>query len=266
MKNYPSRFDWQKAVDETTRIALGKCYPRNWKDEDHLTRCMLSALRDDHSFVTIGKDNEIGKNTKCQWDVYKNTKEMGMEQKYGDIGVLVQLIFDSSKILEGVAFLEAKRIYHHPTDDSKSNFGALDRDQLERYSNNSPFHRTVFYDCQNRDAGYEAAAFTLPTKHLLAIEKDNREIYPYCEHFSYCLTNRYFQGYELDFNEKSVDAVKGFLDSNGGVHYLIVAKATLNPDVELNPEPVAINNQIYSQLNLDEPDNRQTNSFNGPTM
>ncbi|WIX01074.1 hypothetical protein QK899_11025 [Pseudomonas sp. AR5] len=267
MDNYSSRFDWHKAVDSTVSNALGKCYPRDWKDEDHLTRSLLSALRDEHSNVTIEKDKIIGKKSKCHWDIYKNTKEMGIEQKHGDIGVLVQLRFDNTRILEGVAFLEAKRIYHDLSDDSKSKFTALDKKQLERYCANSSFHRTVFYDCfQNEDGGHSAISLTLPTHHLLAIDKDNRDVYPYCEYLSYCLTNRYFQGYELDFNPDLVESVKGFLCANGGVKFLIVAQSTLSPDLELNPQLIEINRDIYKRITTKEPNNTPNNSFGGPRM
>jgi hypothetical protein len=266
MDNYSSRFDWHKAVDSTVRNALGKCYPRDWKDEDHLTRSILSALKVEHSNVIIEKDKINGKNSKCHWDIYKNTKEKGMEQKHGDIGVLVQLRFDDTKVLEGVAFLEAKRIYHDPSDDSKSKFTALDKKQLERYCANSSFHRTVFYDCSKFDGGHSAVSLTLPTRHLLAIDKDNRDIYPYCEYLSYCLTNRYFQGYELDFNPDLVKSVKGFLGANGGVKYLIVAQSTLSPELELSPELIEINRDMYKKIDEPEPDNTPRNRFNGPSM
>jgi len=266
MDNYASRFDWHKAVHKTVNDALGKCYPRDWKDEDHLTRSLLATLRDEHSEVTIEKDKVSGKNSKCHWDVYKNTKETGIEQKHGDIGVLVQLHFSKSKILEGVAFLEAKRIYHNNENDSKSKFGALDKSQLERYCNNSSFHRTVLYDCIKIDSGYNPAAFTLPTQHLLTINKDNRDIYPFCEYFSYCLTNRYFQGYELDFDPDLVNSVKGFLDSNGGVKYLIVAQSTLSPDLSLEPKLIEINDNMYQRLDSSEPEDTPTNNFGGMGM
>lgn len=266
MENYSSRFDWHKAVDSTVSSALAKCYPRDWKDEDHLTRSLLSALREEHSNVTIEKDKLYGKNTKCHWDIYKNTKEQGIEQKHGDIGVLVQLRFEHAKILEGVAFLEAKRIYHDQTDDSKSKFSALDKSQLERYCNNSSFHRTVFYDHSNTGSSSSAISLTLPTRHLLAIDKDNRDIYPYCEYFSYCLTNRYFQGYELDFDPVLVDSVKGFLGANGGIKYLIVAQSTLSPELELDPELIEINRDIYEIIKIPDPKNTPRNDFGDLSM
>ncbi|WP_334157379.1 hypothetical protein [Oryzomicrobium sp.] len=266
MKKYRKWFDWHEAVNKTVNESLLKCYPRDWKDEDHLTRNLLAALRDEHSSVTIEKDKVSGKNIKCCWDVYKNTMEMGMEQKHGDIGVLVQLIFDSSKVLEGVAFLEAKRIYHNSSDESKSCFAALDEDQLKRYGSNSSFHRTVFYDCQEKSGTHQASSFTLPTSHLLVLNKNDRNVYPYCEYFSYCLTNRYFQGYELDFDEESVDAVKGFLGANGGVRYLIVAQTILGPDISPNTNINLVDNAIYSRLELDGLDDSPKANFSGPKI
>lgn len=226
----------------------------------------MSALREEHSNVTIEKDKLFGKNSKCHWDIYKNTKEQGIEQKHGDIGVLVQLRFDQDKILEGVAFLEAKRIYHDQNDDTKSKFSALDTVQLKRYCENSSFHRTVFYDYIKTTKSPVAISLTLPTRHLLTIDKDNRNIYPHCEPLSYCLTNRYFQGYELDFDENLVKSVKGFLDSHGGVKYLIVAQSTLSPKLEPDPTLIKINKNIYKTINTPEPDNTPRNTPKGPGM
>ena len=265
MVSYPSRFDWHKAVNRTISNALIKCYPRDWKDEDHLTRSILLALRDEHSNVIIEKDTS-GKNLKCHWDVYKNTKEHGLEQKHGDIGLLVQLLFDYEKVLEGVAFLEAKRIYFDQNDDSKSKFSALNKLQLERYCGNSSFHRTVFYDCLRRGEELVAISLTLPTRHLLTIDKNNRDIYQYCEYLSYCLTHRYLRGYELDFDPDLVKTAKGFLDVNGGVKYLIVAQTTLNHNLELNPNLIDINNNIYKAIDAPESDNTPRNNFNGPSI
>lgn len=265
METYPSRFDWHKAVDITVNNALETCFPRDWKDEDHLTRTLLSALRNEHSNVAIKKEKIVGKNSKCHWDIYKNTKELGIEMKHGDIGVLVQLRFDETNMLEGVAFLEAKRIYHDMKDDSKSKFSALNKSQLKRYCSNSSFHRTVFYDCFQSNGGNSAIALTLPTRHLLSINKNNRDAYPYCERLSYCLTNRYFQGYELDFDPKLVKSVKGFLGVNGGVKYLIVAQSTLSPELELNPELIEINRNIYADIDTPDPDNTPIPRFDGPS-
>ena len=265
MVSYSSRFDWHKAVNCTISNALIKCYPRDWKDEDYLTRSILSALRDEHSNVVIEKDI-ISKNSKCQWDIYKNTKEHGLEQKHGDIGVLVQLLFDHGKVLEGVAFLEAKRIYFDQNDDSKSKFSALNKSQLKRYCSNSSFHRTVFYDCLKTGEELVATSLTLPTRHLLTIDKDNRDIYPYCEYLSYCLTNRYLRGYELDFDPDMVKTAKGFLAVNGGVKYLIVAQTTLNNNLELNPNLIEINDNIYKTIDAPEPDNTPRKTFNGPSI
>lgn len=265
MENYSSRFDWHQAVDNTVNSALGKCYPRDWKDEDYLTRSLLYALKTEHSNVTI-EQGEPGKNAKCHWDVYKNTKEQGIEQKHGDIGILVQLRFGENKTLEGVAFLEAKRIYHDQANDSKSKFSALDMEQLKRYCSNSSFHRTVFYDCMSSEGGHSAFSATIPTRHLLTINSDDRAIYPYCEFLSCCLTDRYLQGYELDFDPDLVESVKGFLDVNGGVKYLIVAQSVLSPDLALDPNLININKKIYKPLASPAPRIKPKNNLGDPTM
>jgi hypothetical protein len=252
MKRYKNRFEWHEAMNTSITSALGKCYPRNWKDEDHLTRSVLEALVEEYEGVELSKDKIVADSTKCLWDVYKNTKQHGLEQKHGDIGVLVQLHFSKDTVLEGVAFLEAKRIYHDPFNSAKSEFKALDFDQLERVCGNSTCHRTLLYDCVVEDKVKYAYALTIPTRHFIALGEKSRDVYDFCEHFSYCLINRYFQGYELDFDPQKVAAAKGFLDANGGVDYLIVAQTAMRPGLDFNP--ILLNDNVYEVLETDDPD------------
>ena len=254
MEYYPTREKWYIAVEETVRKTIGKCYPRNWRDENHITRSLLTGLRDEHSHAVILKEKLNGKHTTCLWDVYKNTLEQDMEKKHGDIGVLVQLHFQKNSVIEGVAFLEAKRIYHSKINDSLSYFATLDNKQLERVCQNSSFHRTVFYDCIIEESKNTPIALTLPTRHLLTINRKDRYIYPYCECFSYCLTNRYFQGYELDFNPETVNSVNGIIEGNGGVDFLIVAQIILHPELKADLDFIDINHDIYTRIESIEPD------------
>lgn len=172
------------------------------------------------------------------------------------------MLYPNGNSIEGVAFIEAKRIYF-----PEEKFTALKADQLDTLSNNSFSHRTVFYDYEKRTDGTQAPlALGLPTRHLIALDDKTRGIYPYCEQYSYILTNRYLQGYELDYNQESIDGAKGLLNSNGGVDYLIVAQTTSSPEVELDMKNIELNKEIYMPINNEEPDNTPTNNSGGLTM
>lgn len=248
---------------------LSNCYPRNW-DEDYITRAMISALRDKFSNTILDIDKKSGKDVKTAWDIYKNTTKHKMEQHHGDIGVLVKIQFTKDCALEGVAFIEAKKIYHDQFDDNKSKYDALSWSQLTRVSANSSCHRTLLYDIAPNKRNYPLA-LTLPTKHLMALNDNSREINQYCEDFSYCLSNRYFQGYELDYDKDRVDAVKGILNLVGGVKYLLVSHVTMSLELEPSLETVEFNRQVFRRVetpNLqhdDEPDDTLNNS-NSPSM
>ena len=112
---------------------LLNCFPRNW-DEDFITRSIISNLRDHFIHSVIETDKVYGHNTNINWDLYKNTNRHNAEYRYGDIGILVKLDFGKNKSIEGVAFLEAKRIYHNFSDDNKSSYKALSKSQLIRLS------------------------------------------------------------------------------------------------------------------------------------
>ena len=240
---------------------LSSAYPRNW-DEDFITRDILRELRKNYKDVEITHDKVFKKSTRLSWDIFKNTKKGGIEQKHGDIGILVQMLYPNGNSIEGVAFIEAKRIYF-----PEEKFTALKLDQLEILSNNSFSHRTVFYDYVKwSDGTQEPLILGLPTKHLIALDDKTRGVYPYCEQYSYILTNRYLQGYELDYSQESIDGLKGLINSNGGVDYLIVAQTTSSPDVELDLKNIEFNKEMYTSINNEEPDNTPTNNSGGLAM
>lgn len=261
MKKFDNRFDWHKDMNDTINRVLCKAYPRNWNDEDYLTRAILVELRNEYKNVEILHDKIIGKNIKFSWDVFKNTKQHGIEPKHGDVGILVQMLFENGKILEGVAYLEAKRMYA-----SSHKFDALDFSQLQRLVSNSANHRTVFYDFLKCADGGSALAVGLPTQHLIAIKDNSRKLYPYCEYYSYILTSRYLQGYELDYSSDAVNGLKGLIGANGGVDYLIVAQTTGLSGLTLNLEQVDLNLNIYEELVSEGPDDTPENSSGGLSM
>jgi len=247
IKKYENRWTWHEAMKEEIDRALTGCYPRNW-NEDYITRLMISSIRDQFSNTEIAYDKAQGKRVKTSWDVYKNTGTHNMEHRHGDIGILVKLDFGGGRSLEGAAFVEAKRIYHNELDDRQSKYEKLDWSQSARVSSNSACHRTLLYDYVTYNNLNKPFALTLPTNHLMALGEKSREIYPYCEHFSYCLINRYFQGYELDYARPAVDAVKGFLNEYQGVDYLLISHVVLSQELQPTLESIEFNHKIFERL------------------
>jgi len=242
---------------EIINKVISSAYPRNW-NEDFITMDILRKLRQEYEDIEITKDKVAKTSTKLSWDIFKHTKKGNIEQKFGDIGILVQIMYPNGKYIEGVAFIEAKRIYY-----PEEKFTALKAEQLKTLSENSFSHRTVFYD-YIKGSNAPPLCLGLPTKHLIALEDNSRGIYPYCELYSYILTNRYLQGYELDYTPESIESLKGFADANGGVDFLIVAQMTFSPDMQPSIKNIEINPDIYLSINEPEPDN--DNTHDGLTM
>ena len=266
LRNFKTRWDWHVAMKAAIEDVLSNCYPRNW-DEDHITRSLIGTLRDQFSHTSLDNDKRWAEGVQVAWDMYKNTGKRKMEQYHGDIGVLVKIQFTKDCSLEGVAFVEAKRMYHE-----KLTYDALEWSQLARLSANSSNHRTLLYDYDVSAQPSPALALTLPTVHLMALNDDTREINKHCEDFSYCLVNRYFQGYELDYNQRRVDAVKGLLaEQYDGVDYLLVSHLTLSPELEPSLETVEFNRQRFQSFETpaliaeDKPSNTP-DDFNTPSM
>ncbi len=261
MKIFTTRWDWHLHMKGIIDNVISSAVQRNW-DEDFITMDILRELIREYQDVEITQDKVLKKPTKLSWDIFKHTKKGGIEQKFGDIGILVQIMYPNGNYIEGVAFIEAKRIYY-----PEEKFTALKAKQLKTLSDNSFSHRTIFYDYLKGQNGRIAPlCLGLPTKHLIALDDNTRDIYPYCELYSYILTNRYLQGYELDYNPESIRSLKGFANASGGVDFLIVAQTTASPDMEPSIKNIEINRDIYLSINEPEPDNTPTNNSGGLSM
>lgn len=239
-----------EAFDRQIRLTLAKNCPRDWDEENHLTRSVLRVLRDEFSDVEVGR---IFPQLSIKWDAFKLSG--GVETLYGDIGVLVRIQFGDSHPLEGVAFLEAKRAFFHPNYENatRGTFDSMTWDQLRRQDANTPFHRVVLYDC-HRKRGADGSpidfAFctTLPTPHVLALGTTDREIQRFGEPFGMCLAARYFRGYELDYREETITAIKGFANSKFGVEYLVVASVRIDGEATFDLRQMEVNLNRYERI------------------
>lgn len=241
MKIFENGLEWHVDMNDTISQVLCKAYPLDWEDEDYLTRSILLEIINKYKNVQILS----GKNIKFSWDLFKNTEQDGIDPKHGNIGVLVQILFEKGKKLEGAAFLNANRI-HEPS----QRFDELSFSKIEH----SACHRTIFYDFNKCESGGGALSLGLPTQHLTAIADNSRSLYPYCEPYSYILTNRYMQGYELDYDLDVVSDLKGLSGENGGVDYLIVAQTSGDPYMSLDINSIELNHDIYEKLSSEESD------------
>lgn len=174
------------------------------------------------------------------------------EYAFGDVAVVVKVEFEKGKSIEGVAYLEAKRIYHKKKNEQCS-FDSIDWGRLEDYASSSHAHYVMLYDV-DLNSDIEFICKTILTRHFLEIRKNKRDVYPYCEYFHQLMCFRLFMGYGLDFDPQAVESAKGFGESNLFSKYLLTATVTHTPEPEVKLEPVRVNRNVYESIvspNLD---------------
>ena len=228
---------------------------RNWR-EDGISEKILEDLAS--SFPLVEVEGPLGVQ-KIAWDAYKLSGKP--ERSAGDIAVLVKFSYPNGNEKEGVAFLEAKRIYP-----KSGEFEQLSTQQLTHHLSFTHAHRTLLYDHQSTEGHYinlesqyycaachtedfrENYASTLPTEQAISLDEKTRNLLNYSLPLSYILITRYLKGFELDYSSSAVKMAKGFLDENerGGVKFLLVAHVSFDAKLEPNPKQILINKNHYS--------------------
>jgi hypothetical protein len=252
------KLPFYKWVDETERTiskSVSSCTPRDW-NEDFISRTWLRELTDAFPQVHI-EDGCVP--YRIAWDAFKAVGNV--EQEHGDIAVLVRLNFKRGAYLEGVAFLEAKRIYD-------TRYEALKHNQLRHHSSNISNHRLLLYDNQplswpknirwNGDMHYpcpffrydKVHAFTLPSSHALAFGSKDRDLNNLSQPLSWQICWRYLRGLDIDNTESLVEAVKQGVPDR--IKYILVANVSLDPEVDVSTEAIEINRNALSELRNDE--------------
>lgn len=263
--------EWLLGIhDQINKSVLAK-KGRHWR-EDGISERILEDLVSSFSFVEV--EAPLGVH-KIAWDAFKLSGKP--EHRAGDIAVLVKFSYPNGNEKEGVAFLEAKRIYPN-----SGEFDKLSTEQLTRHLSFTHAHRTLLYDhhpteghYQNLELQYYCAqchtehfrenyASTLSTELAISLDDKSRALLNYSLPLSYILTTRYLKGFELDYSPNAVKTAKGFLDENerGGVNFLLVAHVSF--DVDLTPEPrqILINDDHYRRIEPGQRDKDFDSGYN----
>lgn len=250
---------WLQLVHNQINDSIQSKKTRGWS-EDGITERILEDLTSNLPAVTIQTATGHS-HISMAWDAYKLSG--ALEYNFGDIAFLVRLSFANGVHKEGVAFLEAKRIYK-----KSKRYDWLNQKQLDAHLKNTHAHRTLLYDyedtllhldnielqyyCQGLnysplDKNY---AHTLHSEHVLSLNDRSRKLYENSLPLSFIITTRYLKGFELDFSANSVSRAKGYLDKEGrgGIRYLVVAHVSMNPEIEPFPDKIEINREIYMEL------------------
>lgn len=252
-------YKWVRDVEATVSEAVSSCVARDW-DEDFISRHWLRALIAKFPYVEITNGPS---SCRVQWDAFKAVGKT--ERKHGDIAVLVRLKFKRGEFLEGVAFLEAKRIYDTAYD-------AIKWPQLKYHASNTANHRLLLYDKEPLDwranshwnehygwrhgpdlwpwCFHDVHAFCLPSVHALALGSTDRGLNDLSQPLSWQLCCRFLRGFDLDYTDSLVAAVKQGIPE--GVTYLLMANVSFDPEALVSNEVIELNRDSLIRLDTGE--------------
>ncbi|WP_148699721.1 hypothetical protein [Candidatus Nitrososphaera evergladensis] len=199
------------------RESVIACIPSAW-DENHITYKIIETLKGklNPDFVINSRNN-----TNVLWHPYKAKGKV--ETDFGDIAILVNIIYDDGKTLTGIGFLEAKRRNVH-----SKKFIQIKRRQLGRILKNAHYSRLLLYDYKDITQFADTSIFdripgslhhspfvpvtrsaVVPVSIALPKRITNISLYDFSLPFSYQLCFRYPNGLDLELSETSIGVVKG---------------------------------------------------------
>jgi hypothetical protein len=255
--------DWVCSIEDAISSSITNCSPRNWNDEDYITREWINAIRKTKKFISM---TGWPRPFHLAWDAFK--ADGTLEESHGDVAFLVKQTFPNDRELVGVAFLEAKRIY------DSGRFDKLDWNQLKKHAANSSSNRLLLYDNSDVSLSWPLqcpAMFPLPRmhaffdewyryaekyigrfttrasvchpQHAIAYGEKTRELHKLAMPLSHQVCLRYFLGQDLDYNPHLVTEVSSGVA--GGVDYLVVAHVRYGEGGEASIQSVDYNRKSY---------------------
>jgi len=227
----------QNAYDAASRVIVAQhqnAIAGGWR-EDMITFALLVQLE---SLGTSLIWPEYGQ--RVTWRGLKYVG--GLEQRFGDIAVFVQLRLNEHVSVEGVAYYEAKKQYFTP-EGERLGFRSLKLQQLTEIQENTHASHVLLYDIGRTQTGFQGAAQTLPTSLVVALMRDRtsgrktrhigNDLYSHCRTWIDALGNN-LRGFELDFSPAGVQSVR----ENVLRHLAVtVIEASVSRALELEPHP-----------------------------
>jgi hypothetical protein len=212
-------------------------------NEDGITIEILKNFRKKFEQAEI---TDLAIPTKLLCGAYKYTKKYKLEQRFGDIAVLVKIHYKDKSTLEGIGFLEAKK-----REEATGRFGAFKIKQIKRIYNNAPNSFVLTYDYKpannqskdidltlrdnskafllNRDSivaiplgsPLVTSAVVIPNNIILREKKLKVSLYRNAIPFCYQLCYRFLLGFDLNFTESTVKPAKNFIDNLRCEHIMV---------------------------------------------
>lgn len=258
--------EWFQSVVRIVNGAVEECWPRSWA-ENVITDRVLTKLTVGLPDVRIGGwsagSPKPGADpfVTVQWDAFKLSGSQEYER--GDIAIVVRTVYADGSSVDGVGYLEAKRIYPK----SGSFDGIRQWEQLERMCRTSRHHHILLYDNESVSLGgdfpsrlpwlsaadgallnFGSPAIVVPTDYLLVRRRRDRAVYAQGSTLASQLCLRYICGYDLEYEKDAVLDATGFLESIGGPQYLLVAMVRRFGAPSQFEEVIVVNGEKYRRL------------------
>ncbi len=239
-------------LEQMLREEVKDSFPHEW-DEDYITLKILSEYR--KKFSSIKMVDVFSIPIKIESLSYKLKGKN--ETRFGDIAFLLRIQYPD-KNLEGVAFLEAKKMHQY-----KNIFDAIKHEQLNRIMSNAPRSLLLMYDYRPIHQYYpflaESNFFLLeqythtaviPISLATSIKDKNEKLYRFSVPLSYQILYRYFRGLDLEFSQKALEIAKGYNREFGTPQYLVVVSVAYG---EVNsPDFREFNRNIFTPIDSTE--------------
>lgn len=232
-------------IEHVIRESINKLSGHEW-DEDFITLNLLRDLRKElYGLELVGKDNR----SRIDWQAYK--LKGTYETNFGDIALVVNINYKDGTGINGVAFLEAKK-----RDWRKTTFSAMKMPQAKRIVNNAPRSQYLLYDYEDIANFLHCSLYSQELEYFhhrrgtqipfapvtravcvplnLAVATGNKDtlLYRHGLPLSHMLSNRYFQGLDLEFDDRPKQIATGFLKKFGLPKYVVKIDIT-----EVGAEP-----------------------------
>lgn len=247
-------------LEHVIRNSIDSVSGHEW-NEDFITLNLLRDIRNELSGLKFtGRDNRDD----IDWQIYK--LKGTFENNYGDIALVVNINYKDGTSINGAAFLEAKK-----RDWRKTTFGAMKIPQAKRILKNAPRSQYLLYDYEEitnflnsslhqeelirfyhgRELQVPLAPITravcVPLNLAVATKSKDTILYRHSVPLSQMLSNRYFQGLDLEFDDQSKQIATGFLTKFGLPKYVVTVDISAN-EVEDRDQNLRVNQQHYIQL------------------
>lgn len=247
-------------VEKLVRESVSRAHPRSW-NENYVTYSIAEAFQRQLRMCSI---EGLSKPMQVHWDAFKLNGNL--ENDHGDLAVLVRYHSGDSAVMEGVGFLEAKRVYPN-----SGAYDAIKWPQLEHQARKTRYASLLLYETSqvsdfsdnivfqpftprrastNLEAPFSYAV-VVQTSIALQLRSKDRSLHKYSIPLSHQICARYLRCLDLDFDADTVRSIKGYANSDfSGPHYLLVATVSVADTDSEGIDVEVINGDTYTPLDI----------------